>query len=92
MPTRSPLARFLFSEHRRAMSSNERRTLAQRMRDRNRVLRIQGWGLIVIAVVLTFMAETVGPLQIILGIVSALLLVVAALRRTAGDEPPITAV
>ncbi len=62
------------------MSSNERRTLAQRMRDRNRVLRIQGWGLIVIAVVLTFMAETVGPLQIILGIVSALLLVVAALR------------
>lgn len=37
-------------------------------------------GLIVIAVVLTFMAETVGPLHIILGIVGALLLVVAALR------------
>ncbi|MFD3800950.1 UNVERIFIED_CONTAM: hypothetical protein RF649_14965 [Kocuria sp. CPCC 205295] len=62
------------------MSSNEQRTLAQRMRNRNRVLRIQGWGLIVVAVVLTFMAETVGPLHIILGIVGALLLVVAALR------------
>lgn len=49
-------------------------------------------GLIVIAVILTFMVKTLGPLQIILGIVGALLLVVAALRRTAGDEPPITAV
>lgn len=62
------------------------------MRDRNRVLRIQGWGLIVIAVFLTVSAQTVAALQIILGIVGALLLAVAALRRSAEDEPPITAV